>query len=315
MAHTYVLADDEYPTGTTRSGSKCHGYDRLEHLLDMKHSSKPLAPAQSSRAEAHFILPENFCPLHGGGSGDQTVPPPPPPGLAISTGNRCRPRSPSLAYKRHGRQENPSEASESTSTNKRQAGGVPLRYGWAEPGKGWTRCQSCCSRSQHPAKMRVHTRQCDTQNSREAPGGVQQVQTLAPPALLLGIEAEKGYRTPNKCKELGIAAARVGETPQNKIDEPCVLDKAWAMSYLSREDVSYVSIDEVPRVSQGVAEKTATPQSYQHQQMATPRTRKPSQEPVILDIRLEKAQILKQVRYVRDKMDQVYCTTLSEGTA
>lgn len=122
----------------------------------------------------HSTFPGRVCPLHGGkydNSRKAPPPPPPPPELVAAAGSCSRSRSP-LPYRRHARWDNHPECSTGACNNDHlAAGGVrPFSpgYGWAEPGKGWTRSLSRSRLRQRQAAPRVCPRHGVWRKTRES---------------------------------------------------------------------------------------------------------------------------------------------------
>lgn len=166
---------------------------------------------RSSDIEATFPAPRIMtCPLHGERKTDpREAPPPPPPQLAAVAVHCGRRRnSVSTTDERHRVEwDGPPKvyypvADTFTNdsyclTNERA---IPPGYGWAEPGKGWTRCTT---------RTRANRRSPDQ-------GGSCYVLPCAP-------EDSRTWTVTGN------------DASQCKVDEPFARDKAWAVSYLSRE--------------------------------------------------------------------------------
>lgn len=239
MAYTCSLADDRY-SGTLHSKSAYPRDGRHDENLD-KPWSRRQGIGWSSAMGATSTHSGVICPLHGEGGIDLREDPPPPPELVATAGHpSCRYRDP-FTYKRRAWWCDPSKASGSVYKNDQLASErVPSPgYGWAEPGKGWTRCSSRSRSREKSAAWRSCPRRGGRQDPRESPGVVQQEQfTQVPSAPLsrVGTAKRNCDRHPERYKHLELTAATMDDTSRQRSGMPCGRDKAWAVSYLSGED-------------------------------------------------------------------------------
>lgn len=137
--------------------------DLLDHDILNSKDRRRQAPQWSSRNGAHLTLLDlssrSSCPFHGKGDAARRSSPPAVK-LESSTGHR-RPTT-SFHYNLYssrnpsGNMANPSRGECTTKTPSSSR-----RYGWAEPGEGWTRCSSSRSRScSKPLHISGPARQC-----------------------------------------------------------------------------------------------------------------------------------------------------------
>lgn len=177
-----------------------------------------------------------ICPLHGSrGHVDYRGPPTPPPQLAAVAGYRCRSRNTNIE-RHHPHKDTPFNAPCATSDGvandlfyATEGRTSSPGYGWAEPGKGWTRCSDharsrlrphaagtgACARHNDTRRVfqEIHVYSAKTPLSGEVNASSRSCR--APPDVL------QDNSMINKQEELGGDRAR---------------DTSWAMSYLSREN-------------------------------------------------------------------------------
>lgn len=192
-----------------------------------------------------------ICPLHGDrGHVNFRGPPTPPPQLAAVAGHRCRSRD-ANNERRRPRKDNPSNAPCSTYdvvandsfylTERRP---FSPGYGWAEPGKGWTRYsnhgQSNCYADN--AGTAACPRRGDT---RRVFKEIHAHSSKTP--LLSGEMSASGesYRVPSDVFQVTSEV-----TAQEKLGRKCARDTAWAMSFLSIEN-NVPQPERVPRNASG----------------------------------------------------------------
>lgn len=174
------------------------------------------------------------CPLHGvGGFFDSRGTPAPPPQLSAVAGHRCRSRN--TKHERRGpKRDTASNAPYSTDDRT-----FPPGYGWAEPGKGWTRCshQAQPSHSWDVAGMGTYPRYKETRPACEE----SYEHTAKTPF------SRDVHTSPRKCRvPLDIAHDTSEINPQERLRGTRARDTAWAMSYLSREHCIH-RMERIPR--------------------------------------------------------------------
>lgn len=197
-----------YHRGTYPLTKSCNDEDR--EALQYSNSGRR-ASWRSSDIEATFSIPRNMiCPLHGGRYIDSRggLPPPPPQLAAVATHRRrSRNKSVSTTNERHrGEWDEPFKAhypAAEAFTNQHLTDErvFPPGYGWAEPGKGWTRCST---------RTRPNRRPPDQGGSCRAP--------------------------PDSLKDFRTSTVTGNDSSRSGVDRPTSRDAIWAMSYLARED-------------------------------------------------------------------------------